>query len=88
MHVKKLIDSLAVTPMTRSAFDTLALSKVDGDDESPLTTSWAFSPLTSVIVVSGKLILKLSNKGMMKITFQGTINEVPLNSIYYIAINE
>ena len=38
MHVKKLIDSLAVTPITRSAFDTLALSKVDGDEESPFTT--------------------------------------------------
>jgi|TARA_B100001109_G_scaffold253971_1_gene252667 hypothetical protein len=44
------------------------------------------------ILVSNKDLencqLKLSNKGMMKISFQGTINDVPLSSIYYIAINE
>ena len=38
IHVKKLIDSLAVTPITKSAFETFALFKDDGDDESPLIT--------------------------------------------------
>ena len=38
IHVKKLIDSLAVTPITRSAFETFAFFKDDGDEESPLTT--------------------------------------------------
>ena len=38
IHVKKLIDSLAVTPITRSAFETFAFFKDDGDVESPLTT--------------------------------------------------
>ena len=38
IHVKKLIDSLAVTPITRSALETFALFKDDNDVESPLTT--------------------------------------------------
>ena len=38
IHVKKLIDSLAVTPITKSAFETFAFFKDDGDVESPLTT--------------------------------------------------
>ena len=38
MHVKKLIDSLAVTPITRSAFETSAEFKTDGEEESPFIT--------------------------------------------------
>ena len=34
IHVKKLIDSLAVTPITRSALETFALFKDDNDVES------------------------------------------------------
>ena len=38
IHVKKFIDSLAVTLITKSALYTLAFSKIEGDDESPFTT--------------------------------------------------